>query len=147
MKKVLNLGCGDNPILNAVNTDIHPLSDSVEKLDMSKIPYPYASNSFDEIHAVQIINVLCPLMFVKVIEEWYRILKPNGTLFIEHRYREDPFTRLHLSKNSFNYFNGGFYKNHTTAKFELIKYQKKRLWTHLRKIHIPNQQWELQAIK
>lgn len=146
-KKILTLGCGDNPVPGAINTDLIPPHPGIIKLDMNSIPYPFKDNEFDEVQALQVISFICPLKFVSLIEELYRILKPNGKLIVDHMYRLDPFTRTHLSKNSFAFFDGQFYRNHTKARFKLIKYKKKILWTHLRRIHIPIQRWILQAIK
>ena len=81
--KNLNLGCGADYRGGWVNIDLsdHPDIKKDKKVDLTKLPLPFESNSFDYIfssHTLEHIpGYLTPLM----IELW-RILKPKGILEI-----------------------------------------------------------------
>jgi predicted SAM-dependent methyltransferase len=69
----LNLGCGFDKREGWINTD--------REIDLNKFPYPWKSNSADE---MMMNDVLEHLLFpTKVMEECWRILKPNGKLHIK----------------------------------------------------------------
>ncbi len=79
--KILDLGCGVNKTPRAVGMDIDPNSNAEIIHDFNAYPYPIEDNSFDRVMAKHIIEHLNdPQSF---IFEIYRILKPNGTAFIE----------------------------------------------------------------
>jgi predicted SAM-dependent methyltransferase len=79
----LNIGCGDLKINGYINVDIR---DSVEAdiiIDLEKIPYPYDSNSIDEILANDIVEHFSHKDVEEIVKEWRRILKNEGTLIIK----------------------------------------------------------------
>src|SRR5687768_1431325 len=79
MKKIVNLGCGKVRIPNSVGVDrvkIDKYVDVVHDLDI--VPYPFKSNSVDEIHFYHVLEHLHQPM--KKLEEIHRILKPGGVL-------------------------------------------------------------------
>ena len=78
----LNLGSYTNPLPGYSNIDIEKWDDVDTILDLNKLPYPFASNSIEEIRAVDIIEHLGELTKVEIIKEWARILKPGGKLYI-----------------------------------------------------------------
>ncbi|NUM79926.1 methyltransferase domain-containing protein, partial [bacterium] len=74
----LNLGCGTDIIPGFINLDIVKL-DGVDVVhDLSKYPYPFEENTFDEIVAIDVIEHLPST--VQVIEELYRISSPNAKI-------------------------------------------------------------------
>lgn len=54
--------------------------------DLEVLPYPFADNSFDEIHAYEVLEHTGQQgdwrFFFAQFGEFYRILKPNGCMFI-----------------------------------------------------------------
>jgi len=51
------------------------------RFDVQKLPYP--DNSVDEIKAFHIIEHFNFFEIKDVLEEWYRVLKPGGRLYLE----------------------------------------------------------------
>ena len=79
-KVVLNLGCGDTKMPNAVNIDSVKLPNVDMVFDLEKFPYPFKDRSVDEIHMYFVLEHLFDHM--SVIKELYRILKKGGMLYI-----------------------------------------------------------------
>jgi SAM-dependent methyltransferase len=73
----LNLGCGNVIKEGYINLDLYNEKADI-KHDLNIFPYPFKDNTFDEILSEGCIEELDN--FRKVIEEIYRILKPNGIL-------------------------------------------------------------------
>ena len=74
----LNLGCGTNKLDGFVNIDAYGDPDGI--WDLNVMPYPWMSNTVDEI----VMNHV-----LEHVEEWWecfrecaRILKPGGTMYI-----------------------------------------------------------------
>lgn len=95
-KKELLLGCGENHnkqmfILpdtewhNVTTLDWNPAMGPDVVWDLENIPLPFEDNSFDEIHAYQVLEHLSTQgdfkFFFAQFEDFWRLLKPNG-LFI-----------------------------------------------------------------
>jgi len=79
--KILDVGCGPNKIPNSIGIDIDSESQADLIHDLNVYPYPIEENSFDKIYARHIIeHVDDPRGF---LEEIYRILKPEGRVFVE----------------------------------------------------------------
>ena len=88
-KVIVDMGCGLSPHVRAnvvldINPIINKLDGSIKKIvyNLNRIPYPFADNSVDEIHCYQLLEHLQIHTF-DFIRECYRILKPNGILFLE----------------------------------------------------------------
>ena len=80
-EKILDVGCGKNKIKGAIGLDIDKGTDADIVWDLNKYPYPIESGEFDKVYAKHIIeHVDDPVSFIKEI---YRIVKPQGTCFIE----------------------------------------------------------------
>ena len=80
-KTVLNLGCGTTRIPHSIGVDVVKIDSYVDIVhDLNRIPYPFKSNSVDEIHIYHTLEHLSEPL--KKIEECYRILKIGGKLFI-----------------------------------------------------------------
>jgi len=94
MTKELILGCGhnknksmanveyENPTTIDINPDVNP--DII--LDLSKEKLPFEDNTFDEIHAYQVLEHLGMqgqyILFFSQFEDYWRVLKPNGLMII-----------------------------------------------------------------
>ena len=100
-EKILDCGCGIGGTMKQIallhpNTKIYGINISDKQIEMAKevlsnfdncslsvqdfMNTDYDDNSFDIVYFCESI---CHNNFVKVIEESYRILKPNGTLYIK----------------------------------------------------------------
>jgi SAM-dependent methyltransferase len=80
-KVILNLGCGKTRIPDSIGVDrikIEGFADVIHDLDI--IPYPFESNSVDEIHCYHLLEHLHDPL--RKMEEIYRILKPGGIIYL-----------------------------------------------------------------
>lgn len=80
-KVILNLGCGKTRIPNSIGVDFSSHSEFVDVVhDLDIIPYPFKSNTVDEIHMYHVLEHLHnPL---RIIEELHRLLKKDGLLYL-----------------------------------------------------------------
>jgi predicted SAM-dependent methyltransferase len=93
MKKELLIGCGSNhskrmtcddtKIFDDVTTvDFNPDHRPDLVWDLNNTPYPYSDNTFDEIHAYEVLEHLGSQgdykAFFAQFSEFWRLLKPNG---------------------------------------------------------------------
>lgn len=125
--KILQLGCGMKKIKGAITVDITPVVKPDIVHDLNKFSYPFENNKFDLIICDDIIEHLDNI--IEVVEELYRISKPNALIKITvpHFSSDDSFadlTHKHLfSIRSFDVFdearsNFPFY---TKARFKITK--------------------------
>lgn len=77
----LNLGCGRDVREGWVNVDLHSSNPNVMKVDLSKLPLPFETESVDEIRLQQVLEHLScePLDFMV---ECHRILKKGGKMMV-----------------------------------------------------------------
>ena len=86
-KVILDIGCGRRKLPGAIGVDRRHVSFASDQEqrdidhDLLSFPYPFPENFADAIHCSHVLEHLPPTN--KVIEECYRLLKPNGLLFIE----------------------------------------------------------------
>ncbi len=98
MKQELLLGSGINNLKqiklpadqswefeNLITLDINPDRNPDIVWDLNNIPYPFADNIFDEVHAYHVLEHLGTQGDVKsffgFFDEMYRLLKPNGRFY------------------------------------------------------------------
>lgn len=79
MKK-LNIGCGKETIEGFVNLDIIQYDNVDVVHNLTKIKYPFEDNTFDLVYGRCILEHICPLKLIEVINELHRITKHNGRL-------------------------------------------------------------------
>ncbi|MCS7150916.1 MAG: class I SAM-dependent methyltransferase [Endomicrobia bacterium] len=80
--KVLDLGAGPwKHYSYAISLDWNPKSNPDIIWDLNKFPYPFEDNEFDIVYACHILEHLDNP--IKVLEEIWRILKPNGKLVLK----------------------------------------------------------------
>ena len=110
----------------AINLDWIKLSGVDVVHDIEKCPWPFKSNSFDTIYAYNVLEHVDN--FVKIMEEIYRILKPNGILIVKGPYymHKDTFTdpthKRGFTTKSFQYFEEGCELGYyTKARFKVEK--------------------------
>lgn len=131
-KKIVNIGCGKTRIPGSIGLDMVKIKGFVDKVhDLNKTPYPFRSNSVDEIHMYHVLEDLDKPL--KKIEELHRILKPSGVLNIRvpHFSSLGAFTDItHIRPfgySSFDCFSKDNYQHFYTKKtfkiiFKKIKY-------------------------
>lgn len=128
----ISLGCGteiENP-KEWINVDLLPVTSDVLVHDLNKYPWPFDNESAEYIKAKDLIEHLMPGTIIAFINECYRILKPNGTLWIQTPSWEADFLWIDVThvrgfdKRSFDFFDPdtdfgratGFYSK---AKFKV----------------------------
>ena len=124
---MLDVGCGMRKRAGAVGIDVNPRSQADVIHDLSKFPYPFSDNYFDEIVCDNVLEHLDDI--VAVMEEMHRIGKQNALVriivpFFAHRNANtDPTHRHFFGVHSFDYFvegtdNASF--RYSTARYELV---------------------------
>ncbi|MFH0829343.1 MAG: class I SAM-dependent methyltransferase [Candidatus Kerfeldbacteria bacterium] len=126
-KKVLNIGCGKTRIPGSIGLDRVHIEGTVDVVhDLNTVPYPFPDSSFDEIHMYHVLEHLNEPM--KKIEELYRILKPEGVVYLRvpHFSSLGAFTDLtHVRPfgwSSFDCLEKGHYQHfYTNVEFKVLK--------------------------
>lgn len=79
----LHLGCGSIHLNGYINIDVEKWCNAVDEVmdcaDLKK----YKTNSVDRIFNHALLEHMPPWNTLKALKEWYRVLKPNGTIQIE----------------------------------------------------------------
>jgi len=124
---ILDLGCGNRKRAGAIGVDSNPRSDADVIHDLNVLPYPFAESSFDEIYLDNVLEHLQDV--VAVVEELYRIAKPNGLVRVIVPYFRarwafiDPTHRHFFTVQSFSYFDPEHIHcklyDYSTARFRL----------------------------
>jgi SAM-dependent methyltransferase len=127
-KVVLDIGCGRRKLPGAIGVDRRVVSFARDHEqrdvdhDLLTFPYPFPNDYADAVHCSHVLEHLPPT--VKVMEEFYRLLKPGGLLFIEcphfswvEAYRH--YEHCHFfTAGSFEYFHAR--NEHYQAKFDQV---------------------------
>jgi SAM-dependent methyltransferase len=74
----LNLGCGLKRLPEAVNLDISANVGADVVHDLDTTPWPFPSDSFDEVHAYDVLEHVHDV--VRALEEIHRISRPGAVL-------------------------------------------------------------------
>lgn len=122
----LSVGCGRQPSRpNLIRLDKSAKLDPDLVWDLDQFPYPFDECSFSEVECFDVIEHLEDIP--KTLEEFYRILKPNGVLKITTPHFScansfvDPTHKWHLSYFSFDYFCEGHNLSYYSDARYLIK--------------------------
>ena len=109
---ILSVGCGRRaPEPGLVRLDRSPEVQPDVVWDLDEFPYPLEDSSFSTIECIDVIEHVENIP--RVMEEFHRVLKPDGTLQIATPHFSsgnsfvDPTHRWHLSYFSFDYFCDG----------------------------------------
>lgn len=92
----LHIGCGENILKGWLNSDYHPISTQVLRLDATK-PFPFKNDEFDYVFSEHLIEHITYPQGLQMLAECYRILKSSGKLrvatpdllFLIELYRSD----------------------------------------------------------
>ena len=108
----LNVGCGQSTEKDEVGMDIRKM-DGVDIVhDLELVPYPLPHDSCIMIKAHHIVEHINPhkFGFINVMNEWWRIMKPGGKLWIivpyagSHGYWQDPTHVNPCNETTWAYF-------------------------------------------
>lgn len=132
-KIVLNLGCGSVRIPGAIGVDRVKIDNYVDVVhDLDNIPYPFKSETVDEIHMYHVLEHLHDP--IKKMEELYRLLKPEGIIYLRvpHFSSMGSFTDItHVRPfgyQSFDCFERNNYHHfYTRAEYKLLNKEIKYL--------------------
>lgn len=109
----LNIGCGRNILAGYTNLDISPDVGADVVSDIEEC-VPFRDNTFDEILCENVLTqILHPESFKRVMNELWRILKPEGELLIrvpnaEHICSmQDPMDCRRFTDQTFTYMEYG----------------------------------------
>ena len=125
MKK-LNLGSGKDIREGYINIDRVKLKGVDVVHDLSKFPYPFKENYFDEILSHGVIELI-NADFIKIVEEIWRICKKGAIIKIRSPVfpamcsAQDPLTKKFMTYNTFEYFTGDGYEYYSKARFKTLK--------------------------
>ena len=120
--KRLNIGCGQKPLADAVNLDISADVGADVVHDLDTTPWPFESDTFDEIHAYDVLEHVDDV--VSALEEIHRIGRQGAVLHatVPHFSSANAFTdvthRHWFSWRSFDPFDSKHEQSHySTARF------------------------------
>ena len=152
--KILNLGCGEKPMPDAVNIDIYKGKEVDLVCDIKK-GLPFGKEEIEEVRAEYFLQqILDNREFVFVMNDIWRVLKPNGLFKFtvpNARYStafKDPFDCRYFTKETFDYFDCGhrrykYYKGYGFKPWKVLNIeefagpndpQKDRFYVVLRKL-------------
>lgn len=81
--KILNIGCGTNLLNHAWNIDAYAKAEPDEVVDITRgLPYP--EGSFATVLIFHTIEHIPKKFHVRVLSEIYRVLEPEGSVFISY---------------------------------------------------------------
>jgi len=135
----LNFGCGRKIIKGYINIDIADLPNIDVKHDLSKFPYPFEDNTFEEILSLGTLELI-DANFIEIMEELSRICKPGAIIkirspvFPNMTSAQDPLTKKFMTWNSFEYFDPVNGYHYSKAKFITLERRyiyslnKKLIW-------------------
>jgi len=96
--KILNLGCGNKPMENAINIDKNPKTKPDIILNLER-KLPFKNNSVEAVHANHILAHLRDVY--KVMDEVYRVCKNGAKIYIEVPYYKSPLAFTNLEHKHF----------------------------------------------
>jgi len=105
-----DIGCGGNKQKGFVGLDMRPVKgvDIVHNAEV--VPYPLPDESCHTLLASHLIEHLCPKNMINILNEWWRLLKPNGQAWItcpygkSFGYMQDPTHCNMLNEATMFYF-------------------------------------------
>ena len=121
--RILDFGCGEHKIDGAIGTDIRSLSGVDVVHDLSRPPYPFASDCTYEVHLNHVLEHMVDP--ISVLEEVWRVSKPGAKICIRVPHDSGPYAwrdPTHVrcfSTESFGYFGCNIYSYCTNAPHKL----------------------------
>jgi len=134
--RILDVGCGIRKAPGSIGIDRNPASKADVLCDLDRFPYPFDDSAFDRVVAIHVIEHVADV--IRAMEEFHRLVKPQGSIRIETPHYTDfssfcdPTHRSHLNSFSFRYFgeNHGGFGYYSQARLREVKVRIKllRLW-------------------
>src|SRR5690242_4745837 len=121
---ILDLGCGKRKTPGAFGTDIAPLPGVDLLCVLTRVPYPFATDSVDGVHLNHVLEHKDNP--VAVLTEVWRVSKDRAKVQIRvphytGRYAwRDPTHKRCFSSESFGYFGENGYSYYTDARFHVV---------------------------
>jgi len=78
----LDLGCGFNKAKNRIGMDNRKIEGVDIVHDLEVIPYPLDNDCCLSIRCSQVVEHLKPWLMIGIMDEWWRIMKPNCKIYI-----------------------------------------------------------------
>ncbi len=142
----LNIGCGLDFLPNCTNHDLTKFDKRVDIAhDLNVMPWPWESNTFDEVIAKSVLEHLVPDL-VQTLDEIHRILKPGGLVTLKLPYWrsdiawQDPTHRWKFSLMSFEQFDPG------TKRGKEYAHYSKRKWKMVTRPHLNKAQSSIHLV-
>lgn len=89
LKRILNLGCGRNPLLSTdevqyINVDMGVKDPMIFNFDATKTPYPFPDKDFDRIYFFHTIEHIPEEQHAGILVEFRRLLKDEGRICLAY---------------------------------------------------------------
>lgn len=89
MKRILNLGCGRNPLASDsetqyINVDAGVKGELIFNFDITKTPYPFPEKDFDIIYFFHTIEHIPEEQHAVLLCEFHRVLKDDGKICLAY---------------------------------------------------------------
>lgn len=124
----LNLGSGSRGQEGYVNADIVRLPGVDVLIDLSRFPWPFKDDSFDEVVAINVMEHIPDT--VRAMEEIHRVTTPGAKITIKvphykhaNAYKDPTHVRF-FTEETFDYFGKSEYSYYTKARFKVTEVQK-----------------------
>ena len=123
----LHLGCGKMYRYGYTNVDINKDVKVDVRMDFEHIPWPFKDNTFEEVLAYHVFEH--SLNYLGMLEELYRVSKPDALWFVEVPYVTrsirnlvNPYHHTNFSEHSFDFFAHlkGSANEHNSIKLEVL---------------------------
>lgn len=126
----LNIGCGHKIFKGWINLDRAPLPGVDVVHDLTKFPWPFDNQQFDEVYMKDVLEHFPDT--IKTLEEIYRVTKPGAKMFVAVPYWNsweaitDPTHVSQFNEYTFEFFDPNKLrcKNrpyYSAARFKIIK--------------------------
>lgn len=86
----IDMGCGHSKQEGFIGVDIRKTESADIVFDVTKTPYPLPNECADIILASHLVEHIQPHLFMAVMDEWWRISKDGGQLWIACPYAGSP---------------------------------------------------------
>ena len=130
--KILDIGCGNHKWPGSIGLDLVPLAGVDIIHDLNQFPYPFPSNTFDQVRVIHVIEHIQSIP--KTMEEIHRVSKHGAEVIIETPHYtdvsswQDPSHLWHLNTQSFNFFLAEHASSYySKARFEILSSRVKLL--------------------
>ena len=124
---IIDIGCGQKKIDGAIGIDFSPFSEADIVLDLNKEKLPFENSSVDFIYTSHALEHLTHDGFMHMINEMYRVSKPNSQIYITVPYFQNTISLanpFHNNKITFNEHTFRFFSSDKEcAALEPYEYQ------------------------